>query len=115
MNLVAIEAPAAGVAFARESLQLLDTRVGIVISCQLLQVFANQLIQAFPDRRRPLPRPPYQFFVHRQGDIHDHSIRAHVSRVNHLTITCKMQATLLSSPRDWDAQTPLRLPGEYLP
>lgn len=46
MNFVSIEAPAARVATAGELPELLDTSLQIVAARQLLQVVADQLIQA---------------------------------------------------------------------
>ena len=48
MNFVSIEAPATRVAAAREFLELLDALLGVVAASQLLQVVADQLIEALP-------------------------------------------------------------------
>ena len=46
MNFVSIEAPATGVATAGELPELLDAALRVVAASQLLQVVADELIQA---------------------------------------------------------------------
>jgi len=65
VNFVAIEAPAPGVALAREPLELLDTSFRVVHACQRLQVVPNQLIEALAEGPRFLAGASQQLFVHR--------------------------------------------------
>jgi hypothetical protein len=81
MNLVTIEAPTAGVTSAREVLKFFNTPLGIVSPGELLQVVANQLVQAFPKGLRPLSGASDNLFIDRQRNIHEQSIRAHLSCV----------------------------------
>src|SRR6266850_6391867 len=82
MDLVPIKAPATRVALPRKAAEFVNTLFWIVAARQLLQVVANQLIQAFPERLRPLASPRGELFVDREGNIHLHSICAHVLCVN---------------------------------
>ena len=47
MDLVAIEAPATGVASSGKTFKLLDAAFGVITATQLLQVIANQFVKAF--------------------------------------------------------------------
>lgn len=85
MNLISIETPTARVATTGKTPELLDTAVGIVAARKLLQVVADQLIQAFAERVGFLPRAGDKLRIDGQGDIDDHSICAHVSRVERRT------------------------------
>jgi len=78
MNLVAIEAPAAGVATTREALELLDAPLRIVTARQSLQVVADKLIEALAEGVRLLSGASYKLLIDGQGNIHLHSICAHV-------------------------------------
>src|SRR5258706_11030731 len=78
MDLVPFKTPATRVALPRKAPEFVNTPLRIVAARQLLQVVANQLIQAFPERLRPLAGPRSELFIDREGDIHLHSIRAHV-------------------------------------
>ena len=46
MDLVAIEAPAAGVTSSGKTFKLLDAALGVVTASQFLQVVANQFVEA---------------------------------------------------------------------
>ena len=63
MNLVAIEAPAAGVAPTREALELLDAPLRIVTARQPLQVVADKLIEALAERVRLLSGANYKLLI----------------------------------------------------
>ena len=70
MDLVAIEAPAARVTSARKMLEFFDTSLGMVSTGQLLQVVANQLVQAFPQRLRLFSSAGDNLLIDRQRNIH---------------------------------------------
>src|SRR5882724_294328 len=82
VNLVAIKAPATRVALPREALEFLNTALGIVAAGQLLQVVANELVEALPQSIRFFARASDQLLVHRKSHIHVHTIRVHMYRVN---------------------------------
>src|SRR5438552_14678450 len=82
MNLVAIEAPATRVAPTREALELLDAPLRIVTARQSLQVVADKLIEALAEGVRLLSGASYKLLIDGQGNIHLHSICAHVPCVN---------------------------------
>ena len=65
MNLVTVETPATGMALAGEILELPDTMFGFVVAGQLLQVVADQLIQALTERIGFLARPGDQLLIDR--------------------------------------------------
>jgi hypothetical protein len=54
MDLVAIETPAAGVALAGKAAKLGDALVGIVASGELLQIVADELVEALAEGVRAL-------------------------------------------------------------
>jgi hypothetical protein len=54
MNLVAVKAPAARVTFPGKPPELLDALFGVIAARQLLQVIADQLIEAFAESVRLL-------------------------------------------------------------
>jgi len=56
MNLVAIEVPAAGVAAAREALELLDNTLRVVTAREPFEVIADQLIKTLAKGGSLLPR-----------------------------------------------------------
>src|SRR5512136_628581 len=82
MELVPVEAPAAGLAATREAPELLDAPLRIVAPRQPLEVVADDLVEALAQRRGLLAGPGHQLLVEGQGEVHVHSIRAHVTRVN---------------------------------
>jgi len=82
MNLVAIEAPAPRVAPTREALELFDAPLRIVTARQPLQVVADKLIEALAEGVRLLSGASYKLLIDGQGNIHLHSICAHVPCVN---------------------------------
>jgi hypothetical protein len=65
MNLVAIEAPATGVAAAREAFELLNTALRVVTAREPLQVIANQLIKTLAKGSGLLPRSRDNLFIYR--------------------------------------------------
>src|SRR5271170_4763665 len=77
MNLVAVEAPAAGVALTGKTPELCDAAFGIVPTGDGLQVVADQLIKAFAQGFGFLAGAGDELFVKGQGDIHEHSICGH--------------------------------------
>jgi len=106
MDLVAIETPAARMAFSGETLKFGDTVIGIVAARKLLQVVAHHLIKALAQCVSPLARSLDQLLIHRKRKIHEHIVRAHVLRVN------RPRETGLS-PRTQERQTGVgsRKPG----
>src|SRR5438128_2052320 len=84
MNLIAIEAPAARVAPARETLELLNASLRVVTASYGLQVVPNKLVEALAESRSPLSGPRNDLLVEGQGHIHRHIIRVHISCVNPL-------------------------------
>jgi hypothetical protein len=77
MNFVAIKAPTVGVPLPGETAELFDALLRIVRSGQLLEIVANQLVQTFSQSVSLLAGAGDELFVHREGDIHIHIIRAH--------------------------------------
>jgi hypothetical protein len=65
MNLVTIEAPASGVAAAREAFEFLDTALGVVNPRESLQVVADQLIKTLAKGGGLLPRSRDNLFIYR--------------------------------------------------
>lgn len=53
-----------------------------IIPRQVFEVLTNLLVQALAHSPQPLPRAFCDLFVDGQSDIHEHSICAHVIRVN---------------------------------
>ncbi len=82
MNLVAIEAPAAGVALSGEALELLNAPLGVVSASYGLQVVADHLVEALAQSFRLLAGSGDQLLVDGEGDVHSHSIRVHMLCVN---------------------------------
>jgi len=78
MNLVAVKAPAARVTFPGKPPELLDALFGVIAARQLLQVIADQLIEAFAESVCLLASAGNDLIIDGQGNIHSHSIRAHV-------------------------------------
>jgi hypothetical protein len=78
MNLVAIKTPTTRVAPARQALELFDASLRIVATGELLQVVANQFIQAFAEDAGFFSGSGDQLLVNGQGNIHEHSICVHV-------------------------------------
>jgi len=72
----------AGVPLTREALELLDAALGIITAREVLQIVTDHLIQAFAHGFRFLSGAFHNLLVDRQSNIHGHSIRAHVLRVN---------------------------------
>jgi len=93
MNLVAVKAPAARVTFPGKPPELLDALFGVIAARQLLQVIADQLIEAFAESVRLLASAGNNLIIDGQSNIHSHSISAHVicgqaaNRVNYLMQT----------------------------
>ncbi len=56
MDLVAVEAPATGVATAREVLELFDAALGIVATSETFEVITDQLIETLAECLRSLAR-----------------------------------------------------------
>jgi hypothetical protein len=81
MDLVAIEAPTPRIAPARETLELFDAALGVVIG-KRLKIVADQLIKAFAKGFRALAGASYDLLVYGQRDVHGHMICAHVLCVN---------------------------------
>jgi hypothetical protein len=66
VNLGAIQAPVAGMAFTRELAKFLDAALGIIPAGHALQVIADELIEAFAQRFCPAP-PPFCARARRTG------------------------------------------------
>jgi hypothetical protein len=64
MNLVAIEAPATGVAATREAFELLDAALRVVTASERLQVIADQLIKTLAKGSSLLPRSRDNLFIY---------------------------------------------------
>jgi len=82
MDLVPVEAPAAGMALAGETLEFFDAALGIVSASDGLQVVADQLVEAFAKGLRLFACAGDKLFIDGEGDVHAHSIRVHVLCVN---------------------------------
>jgi hypothetical protein len=82
MDLLTIKPPAPRIALARQTLKLRDAALRIIPARQLLQVVANRLIQALPHGFRLLAGTGDELLINGKGDIHYHSLRVHVFRVN---------------------------------
>ena len=78
MNFVSIETPAPRVALAREVPEFGHAALGDVSASQSLQVFADQLIQAFAQGIGPLACAFDELLVERQRYVHAHRICVHV-------------------------------------
>ena len=63
MNFISVEAPAARVATTGESVELLDTSLRIVAAGQLLQIVADQLVEALAQGIGLLPGPGDKLFI----------------------------------------------------
>jgi hypothetical protein len=87
MDLVSIEAPSPRVTLPGKPPKFLNTLFRIVAARQLLQVVANQLIEALRESRRQLPRTSGELLVDRVEDIHLHSICVHGLRVSSRVVT----------------------------
>jgi|CZKJ01.1.fsa_nt_gi hypothetical protein len=70
MNFVSVEAPAAGVAFAGEALELIDAALGVVSAGDGLQVVADQLVEALAKSFGFLAGAGDELVVEGQGDVH---------------------------------------------
>src|SRR5260370_16054190 len=78
MNFVAIEAPAAGVAASRETIEFFDAALGVVSAGDGLQVVADELVQAFAEGFGFLAGSGNELVIKRQGNVHSlHSICGH--------------------------------------
>ena len=112
MNLVAVKAPAARVTFPGKPPELLDALFGVIAARQLLQVIADQLIEALAESVRLLASAGNNLIIDGQSNIHSHSISAHVicgqlaNRVNYLMQNCNGKEvrlrggpTLMVTPR----------------
>jgi hypothetical protein len=63
MDLVAIESPTLRIPLTGKPAEFFDISLYIIVSREHLQVVANQLIQAFAQRFRSLPRTIHDFLV----------------------------------------------------
>ena len=77
MDLVAVKAPAAGVAFARSPLEFFDAAFGVVPSRDRLQIIADKLIETLAEGHCFLAGAGDELVVDGQGDVHEHSICGH--------------------------------------
>src|SRR4051794_303545 len=82
VNLVPVESPAVRMAMARKTLEFLDAALGIVPASYRLQVIADQLVKALAEGLGFLPGARDELLINGEGDVHFHSIRAHILRVN---------------------------------
>src|ERR1019366_1676756 len=69
MSLVAIETVAMRVASARQALKLRDAALGVVASSQLLQVLADQLVEALAESLCALSGALESLFINRKCNI----------------------------------------------
>ncbi len=82
MDFVAIEPPAAGVALAGKAAKFGDALVGIVATRELLQVVADELVEAFAEGVGALAGAVDQLLIDSQSQVHEHIVRVHVLCVN---------------------------------
>lgn len=83
VRIVTIPLPIAWVAATGQTDELFQLPLQLlVVACNVLQVLANLLVQAFARRAQLLSRPLDQLLVDGQSNIHRHSIRVHITCVN---------------------------------
>ncbi len=82
VNLVAIEAPSAGVALAREPVEFVNTAFRIVPASNRLQVVTNHLIETLPKSFGLLTGAGHELVFNGESHVHLHSIRGHWLCVN---------------------------------
>jgi hypothetical protein len=70
MNFVAIEAPATGIAFAGEAIELLDAAFGVVSAGEGLEIVADELVEALAESFGLLAGASDELFVDREGDVY---------------------------------------------
>jgi hypothetical protein len=70
MNFFAIEAPATGIAFAGEAIELLDAALGVVSAGEGLEIVADELVEALAESFRLLAGASDELFVDGEGDVH---------------------------------------------
>jgi len=70
MNLVAIEAPAARMAFTGKTPEFFDAALGVVSASYGLQVVADELVEAFAEGFGFLAGAGDELVVDGKGDVH---------------------------------------------
>ena len=106
MNLVSIEAPAARMAAAGEFPEFLDAALGIVAPSQLLQVVADQLIEALAKSVCLLSGTGYKLLVDRQAHSFTQYMCACILCHKELRLSAEFSRTTLCYERC--------LPGAYM-
>jgi len=81
MDLIAVPLPAIGVAHPGGTLEEIDVALDVFVACNVLQVFANLLIETFPHDAEPFPGSLGNVLINGKGNVHRHRICAHTSRV----------------------------------